>query len=71
MGPFCPLFTKISIIEVPPTERRRRLEVMVDSLKVVVLLLLVGGTSIIDISVNNGQNGPIFHKETNRHTQDK
>ena len=31
----------------------------------------VGGTSIIDISVNNGQNGPIFHKETNRHTRDK
>ena len=32
---------------------------------------LLGGTSIIDISVNNGQNGPIFHKETNRHTRDK
>ena len=30
-----------------------------------------GGTSIIDISVNNGQNGPIFHKETSRHTRDK
>ena len=35
------------------------------------LLLLVGGTSIIDILVNNGQNDPIFHKETNRHTRDK
>ena len=35
------------------------------------LLLLEGGTSIIDISVNNRQNGPIFHKETNRHTRDK
>ena len=31
----------------------------------------LGGTSIIDISVNNGQNDPIFHKETNRHTRDK
>ena len=32
---------------------------------------LSGETSIIDILVNNGQNGPIFHKETNRHTRHK
>ena len=36
MGPFCPLLTEISIIKVPPTKRRRRLEIMADSSKVVV-----------------------------------
>ena len=35
-----------------------------------VKIYLVLRSSIIDISVNNGQNDRIFHKETNRHTRD-
>ena len=41
------------------------------SLYIVCILFIYIDIFIIDISANNGQNGPMFQKETNRLTRDK